>query len=362
MRLAPGDRVLARIPSWLGDAVMAEPALRALAERVGPGNLTLAGPTKPVELLGRGLPDAGRAAERPGPGGAGWRGHDAAVLFTGSFRSAWDAFRAGIGVRAGWIRDGRGPLLTHGVRPPRELGRTPLGLGRLGPWPRVLPRPFGAACNELVGWLGCPVRSTRPQLLVTEEDRAARRARAERGGWTPDPDEPYLLLNVGSRPGSAKGYPPELWAEVARGLLAAGRRAVLAAGPGEEAALGTVRSALAASGMGEGRWLVLDGPVAELGELLAWVEASSLVLTADSGPRHLAVALDRPLVVACGPTDPRHTADHLARTVLLREPVACGPCHRERCSLSDAAERRCLRSLEPSRWVESALAAADPGV
>ena len=71
------------------------------------------------------------------------------------------------------------------------------------------------------------------------------------------------------------------------------------------------------------------------------------MLTADSGPRHLAVGLERPLVVVAGPTDPRHTADHLERTALLRVRVPCGPCHRERCPLAGAEHHACMARVAP---------------
>ena len=341
-----------RIPSWLGDAVMAEPAISALAQRVGPRNLTLAGPLKLTELLAGGLEGARIAPARPGPE---WREHDAAVLLTGSFRSALGAWRSGIGVRAGWSRDGRGWLLTHGARPPRERGRTPLGVGRRGGWPRLLPRPFGAACAELAAWLGAPVRRTRPRLRTSASARAARARRLRAGPCEAlgRADGDYVLVNVGARPGSAKGYPAASWARTVNRLMAGGQRVVLAAGPGEEPVLEAMDTLL-----DPGALSLVDprgGPVPDLGELAAWIERARLVITADAGPRHLAVALDRPLVVVMGPTDPRHTGDHLLGTELLRHPVPCGPCHLERCPLEGPDHHACMTSIGPDAVARRAL-------
>jgi heptosyltransferase-2 len=350
VRLAPGDRLLIRLPNWLGDALMAEPAVSALAERVGPAHVTLAGPGPLLELLGSGggeLAAARRAGREPGPA---WKGHDAAVLLTNSWRSALGAWRARIPVRAGWSRGGRGVLLTLAVTPPREVGRTPLGLGRPGRVPRYLPRPFGAAAGELAAWLGAPVRRTRPRLAlpIALQSEARERAAARRAAraWT---EAPYALLNAGARPGSAKGYPPAAWTRVASLLLAEGLPVVVAAGPGEEAALAEMRAAL-----GPGA-LFLSDPPADLAELAAWVAGADVVLTADGGPRHLAVALERPLVVVAGPTDPRHTADHLERTELLRARVPCGPCHRERCPLDGPKHHACMTRVAPEAVARAAL-------
>jgi heptosyltransferase-2 len=75
------------------------------------------------------------------------------------------------------------------------------------------------------------------------------------------------------------------------------------------------------------------------------------VLANDSGPRQLAVAFDRPVLVAMGPSDPQTTAQHLARQRVLREGVACSPCGRRACP----TDHRCLARLRPER----ALAAAE---
>jgi ADP-heptose:LPS heptosyltransferase len=57
----------------------------------------------------------------------------------------------------------------------------------------------------------------------------------------------------------------------------------------------------------------------------------------------------------CGPTDPRHTADHLERTSLLREIVECGPCHREQCPLEDTRRHQCMLRIDPERVARAAL-------
>jgi heptosyltransferase-2 len=82
----------------------------------------------------------------------------------------------------------------------------------------------------------------------------------------------------------------------------------------------------------------------------ALVVRSRLVLTNDTGPRHIAVALDRPAVVVMGPTDPRHTAQHLERQRVLREPLECSPCQRKTCPI----DHRCMTRLAPERAIAAA--------
>jgi ADP-heptose:LPS heptosyltransferase len=194
--------------------------------------------------------------------------------------------------------------------------------------------------------LGVPVRDPRPRFVP--DPRACEAARARRSALGLGEGEPYLLASVGAREGSAKGLPAGLWAAVL-GELARELPPVLACGPGEERSLEQVRRLLPGR-----RLLALLEPAARLPELLAHCQDARLVLAADSGPRHLARALGKALVVVSGPTDPRHCGlDPSERQV--RVPVPCGPCHRERCPLASADERRCLTSIDPERVVAAAL-------
>ncbi|MEM7310042.1 MAG: glycosyltransferase family 9 protein [Planctomycetota bacterium] len=347
--------LLIRLPSWIGDAVQAEPAVRAVVERWaadgGSARVSLAAPQPVLALFEGAFPGAIRLAQE-GRGGervADWRGHDAALLLTGSFRSAWTAWRAGIQRRVGWSRDARGWLLTESLRPALERGRTPIGVGRRGRWPRYLPRPFDATCVELVALLGVSVADARPRLAVSSEARVRARARRAKAGLAAD--EPYLVVNAGMRPASAKGYGAEAWGAVLDGLAReAGLPAVVVGGPGEEA---PVRAACQAAG--GARVVAAVDPVADLAELAALAAEAELFLTADAGPRHVASAAGAEVVCVLGPTDPRHSAGHLERTTLVREPVECGPCHLETCPLSGPGRHACMLGVAPERVVAAAL-------
>ena len=351
-RHAVKPRLLVRLPSWIGDAVMAEPSLRALRERYAragaPDRLSIAASPALVPLLG----EEGERPWLPPDDPRAWRGHDVALLFTGSFRSAWCAWRAGIPRRVGWARDGRGCLLTDRLSTAREGGAVPLGLGRSGRFPRTLPRPFGSTCVELLGLLGVPVGDTRPRLVPPREAGAAARAAAEACGltWEGDRPEPFVLANVGARPGSAKGYPPEAWGRaLGRVAAAAGVPVLAVGGPGEE---GSIEAAVGAAGDPRVRAAL---PPCDLG-VLQWLAAwAGVVASADAGPRHVAAAVGARVVCILGPTDPRHTADHLERTRLLRVEVPCGPCHLERCPLAGQDHHACMTGVAPERVAEAVL-------
>jgi heptosyltransferase-2 len=125
----------------------------------------------------------------------------------------------------------------------------------------------------------------------------------------------------------------------------------LVCGPGEEAALLEARA-----GAKRSRVLPIVEPAAGLPELVALCSLAALFATADSGPRHVAVAVGTPVLVACGPTDPRHTADHLDATRIVRVEVPCGPCHREHCPLTGAEHHLCMRRIEVGALADAAEA------
>lgn len=339
-------RLLLHLPSWLGDFVMAEPSVAALERALSDGRLrglSLVGPPRFLELL------EGRCAgaRRLGPLDD-WRGHDAALFLDGSLRPLWRALRSGIGARWSSWSGGRWLLATEGFVPARERGATPLHIGRAGSGRRLLPRPFGAACAELVGWAGIAVDARAPRLGSTDAGRREAARVLERAGL--DPRRPYLVLDASARPGSAKAAPAGLWAAVLTELAQGGApSALLVTAPGEE----ELGRELARRAPRRSATLVEAPP--SLGALLALIEGAALFLGPDSGPRHLALAVSTPALVLMGPTDPRHTADHTRWTRVQRARVPCGPCHRERCSEPPERRLRCFGELDAQAAGRAAL-------
>ncbi|MEX1025057.1 MAG: glycosyltransferase family 9 protein [Planctomycetota bacterium] len=324
--LPRGARVVVSLPRWIGDALEVEPAVAALVEHGAALTLDADGGVRQLYRarfpeLAFGEPDGAR--------------HDVAVLFRGSFRSAWRAWRAGVPRRAGLESDARGWLLTDGARPALERGAVPLGLGRARAWPRRLPRSVAAEAVELVGWLGVTVRRRRPRFEASPAARAA--AEAHRGA---------TLVNLGSRAGSAKGFPPEFAGRLVDALVARGHRVVAVCAPQEH---GVAAAALARA--------TTPVPLVEpdLVGLLALFEVARVVVTPDGGARHMAAIAGAPRVVAFAPTDPRHSVP--AGGALERAftaDIACSPCHAERCPLDGAEHLACWSTLDPENLADAA--------
>ncbi|MGE3165559.1 MAG: lipopolysaccharide heptosyltransferase II [Planctomycetota bacterium] len=331
----PAARILVRLPSWVGDAVLVTPALRALRAAYPGASIVAQGRGHLRGLLhDSGVFDEFLALERgPRAGRANARAArathaDLAFVFPHSFRSAWEIFRAGIRRRYGYAREGRSLLLTDSL-PTHRTGR------------RRFPVPMVLQYLELVAMVGAEPDRLGPQLGISSATRDRARAALERLGVA-DSDR-LIGLNPGASFGPSKIWPVRYVAELADRLQSEwGRRVLLLGGPGEEALLRDVEARMRTVPFNTADSLV------PLDELKAVLERCDAVVTTDAGPRHIAVAVGTPTVCLMGPTDPRYTHSHLGPSVVLRRDVPCGPCHLKTCPL----DHRCLESITPIEVLE----------
>jgi lipopolysaccharide heptosyltransferase I len=122
----------------------------------------------------------------------------------------------------------------------------------------------------------------------------------------------FAILNPGAGWG-AKRWPAERYGRVARSLAGRGVRSILNYGPGEEE---LTREAEAAS---EGATVAMKCSITEL---IALTRRARLFIGGDTGPLHLAAALQIPVVAIFGPTDPARNGPYGTRSVVLRSPAS----------------------------------------
>jgi heptosyltransferase II len=78
------------------------------------------------------------------------------------------------------------------------------------------------------------------------------------------------------------------------------------------------------------------------GTTKALIRRCRLMVTTDSGPRHMAAAMGTPTILLAGPIDPRLSHNYAPNSIELSVPLDCRPCGRSNCPL---AHHRCLRDL-----------------
>lgn len=159
---------------------------------------------------------------------------------------------------------------------------------------------------------------------------------------------PLVVLNP-SATWPAKAWPDRSFAATARALGPACDVRV-AWGPGEEGA----RDAIVAASGGQATAL----PATTLVELGAWLRRAELVITTDSGPKHLAVAVGTPTLTLFGSTNPAGWQPPGEAHRWLTEPIECHPCDLRECPV---AGHPCLDALDPLRVAGVAQEMLDRG-
>lgn len=322
------------LPNWIGDVVMATPTLRALRKRFPDAHFT--GVMRPyvADVLAGTSWLNERLFYKPGakdPDLRAWalvrklreRKIDAVVMFTNSLSTGLLSWMSGAKDRIGYVRYGRGPLLTTKLYHPRK------GRG----W---LPTPGIDAYLQLAYAMGCNWESPGMEVATTEQDERAADAIWNKFGL-PSGDQ-VVVLNSGGAFGAAKLWPTEYFGELAGKLARERGLAVLVnCGPSEK-----VIAAEIAKVANHSRVVSLADEDVPIGLTKACIRRSRLLVTTDSGPRFFGVAFGIPTVSLFGPTHIAWSRTHAHHEICLAKPIPCGPCMERVCPLG---HHRCMRDL-----------------
>ena len=312
-----------RLPNWLGDTVMAVPAVRALREAFPDARLALAGPWASLlaeQGVGETLVTYPRAwsARLAAADAMRTLAPETAVLLPNSLESALSAWYWGARRRIGFDVGGRGLLLTEAP---------------------ALPAPRRHQIDEyllLAEACGAAVGDRTPRLAPPKPDgveRAEVRALLADAGAPRDRARRLVAVHLGAAYGPAKLWPLPRVEEFCR--LMSGERAtvVLVGAPGDH------------------------GPPASAPALLtALLSEIDVLVSGDTGVAHLAAALGTPAVTLFGPTDPALSAPRGTARV-LRHLVPCAPCFYRVCPI----DHPCLRDLAPSTVRDAVLGQLEVG-
>ena len=324
-------RLIVRLPNWLGDTVMAVPALRAVRAGWPDTSVLVAGPWAHI-LAGQGLADTLATYPRA------WRGRlatadtirgfhaEMAILLPNSFEAALTAWYWGAKRRVGFAVGGRTRWLTDRVvRPEARLHQVDEYL-------------------QLVEHLGLPIETRVPVMIPPEpESEARQRARRLLDEAAGAKTRPRVGLHLGAEHGPSKLWPVRRMIEGVRALVAAGMAPVLLGAPRDVPLAETIGAAV------EVATLVGRDEPSLLPALLTELDA---IVAGDTGISHLAAALGTPVIALFGPTDPALSAP-LGPASVLVHPVPCAPCFYRACPI----EHPCLDGIT-AREVADAVSKA----
>lgn len=335
-------KILIRATNWVGDAIMALPALRAVRKRFPDAHIAVVARPYVADIYrGQQICDQLVAYDPRGEHAGVFGGEqlarelrsqkfDVALLLQNAFDAAWLAWRAGIPERIGYARDGRRLLLTKAVPVPK---------------PGEIPAHEQFYYLELVrraGWLD---KLTHEPYIALKVEPQARRSAADRLlSAGAQPGRLRVAIGAGASYGSAKCWPPERFAEVANRLVAESDAQIILFGTVAET---PVSSAITAAMHSAPIDLTGQTAVADLPALLSQCH---LFVGNDSGAMHVASSVGLPVVAIFGPTDPLGTAPVTPRCTIVQEKPYCSPCFLRRCP----TDHRCMTRISPSNVATAA--------
>jgi len=306
-------------PNWLGDVVMAQPAMRAFILGLQPQRVSIIGQAWLADILPWfNLPGAEYHANNASG--------DVRVLFPNSFRAAWDALRSGAKHRIGYRGQWRSMLLSRAATPRFSMDN----------------EHHRDYYNDLAIQNGLKVDQAEVRLVCTETDAVAGQQ------WLADKGlnaEKTICIAPGAQFGGAKRYPAERWAKVVEILSAHGYQVLALGTPAErDIATQSLESCNTSACNSAGK--------TTLNTCLQLLAASRGLLCNDSGLMHIAAGLGKPVVAAFGATDPQRTAPCGANVQLVYHPAACSPCLQRECSVSG---QPCMQNVSPEELAQHFL-------
>jgi heptosyltransferase-2 len=330
-------RLVILAPNWLGDAVLALPAVADI-RRAWPGSPIAVAARASIAPLFHLVCDVDEVVTLPGPG---WRqqrrqrherheshrgtsladrGFEIALLLPNSWHAALTAARARIPERWGYRADWRGGLLTRAIERPPAVHQA-------------------AYYQHLVRALGFPNGAMEPRLPVPDGARESGVALLKSTGW--DGRAPLVAVAPGAAYGGAKRWPPESFASLAVTLTEDGVRTVMVGSGSDRETAAQVLRAFEASGQTRDGVLDLVGRT-DLAALAGVLAACRAVVSNDSGPMHLAAAVGTPVTAIFGATNEHRTGPLGVGHTIVAHDTWCRPCLLRECPL----DHGCMRGVE----------------
>ena len=357
-------KILIRSTNWIGDAVMTTPAVHTIRENFPDAEITMLAVPWVADIFSL-SPDVDKVfvydkkhlyqGKVKGPINLAKdlkkEKFDAAILLQNAIEAAVIAKMARIPIRAGYKRDGRGPLLSHGVtisdetRKKHQVHYYQDMLNRLGltPGPDHLRLPLP---DDLMQWAHELVDSFNYMSPFTMDD-------LQQGKEIPDPAElktlktsetpiPVIGFNPGAAFGPAKQWPVEKFAQLA---------AIITQNYGES---GCVIMVFGTDADKEAARTIKDFSIrtpyhvqdmtgkTNLQQAMALIKCCDAFVTNDSGLMHVAAGLDVPSIAIFGSTDHIATGPYSKKAKIIRREMECSPCLKTHCPLKHL---NCLETI-----------------
>jgi heptosyltransferase-2 len=247
-----------------------------------------------------------------------------AILFKNSFSSALEASLAGVPVRIGYARECRDFLLTNKLYPPK------LSAAKFAPLSMVdyylaIPSALGADTSDKS--LELLIDPQEEKKLLTKFPEIA------------DSKRPVVVIVPGGAFGQSKFWLSERFAETADWLISNYNATVVVS-----VSPNFVEKQIAKKICDLSRFKLVslaERPI-DLGELKSLFSIADLVISNDTGPRHMAIAFRRKVISLFGPNDPAWTETGYKNEIQIIGDAPCAPCGKPTCKKS---EHLCMQAI-----------------
>ena len=344
--ISAARKILIRGTNWVGDAVISIPAMREIRRLAPRAHIALL--VRPwvrdiyasVEFVDEILEYDKNGMHR------GWRGFrrlvsdlknrrfDLAILLQNALEAAVIAWGARIPERIGYARDGRSLFLTGACRidpAVRQVHQAYYYLDILSGMGWLEPRLWERNDYSL------PIH-----IAVGDADADAAEKILRDSGI--DEHETVVGINPGAFYGVAKRWFPDRYAAVADCLANEYGAKIVLVGSSSDLQVATEVAAHM-----KNLPVLLTGRTT-LGQLMAVLRRCRLLITNDSGPMHLAAALDVPQLAIFGSTSEIATGPLSRNAVVIKHPVHCNPCFLRECP----TDFGCMKGIQAARVLEEA--------
>lgn len=301
-------KIAIRFPNWIGDAVMATAALTSL--RLSFPDASLLGVMKPnLVPLFVDHPDLDEIIPLQGTLKTAiqlrHKNINVGVIFPNSFSAAWLFFWGGISRRVGYASEGRRILLTDAVPYPTDF-RNHHNVEN------YLQLVVAAGGESNVNHLSLPYDMRHGVDLIPRQS-----------------DRPLIGLNPGAAYGAAKRWFPERFATIADQLIKNdGVEIAIFGGPQDIVVEEAIVQKMNHSP------IRLSGKLS-LGDLPSAIAQCDVFVTNDTGPMHVAAAVNVPIVALFGSTNPKWTAPYGSNHTVFYHHWRCSPCYLRECQLKE---------------------------
>jgi heptosyltransferase-2 len=316
-------KILVILPNWLGDALMATPAIESLLTCKGDVKFSFVGSYVSIEAL-KHHPNCENAYVDETKNGANrflntyrfaqkLQSHDIAISFRNQLHSSlllkWSNTPVTI-ARASWHAS---LFLTHSLKLSRD---------------EHLVLQYQALANKICN------QQIPPQNLKLYISKHKY-------------EKPTLGINPGATYGSAKRWYPEKFAKVAE-YFANEYDIIIFGGPNEKQMADEIEAILKALHVSNVKNIAAQ---TNIQELCSHIGGLSLFITNDSGPMHVAAAYQVPTVAIFGPTRYHETSQWKnEHSKIVRHDLECSPCMKRECPLK---HHECMKNIEADEVIEA---------